>query len=102
MAEAEVPGPEQPLGNDFAVMTKRASVIILSRPAGVDVGLDLNPPGFGLMAQLKFVEDRCVRNETAFPTDQCPLEMYRTQQAHLREPEASGITRRSGRGATEI
>ncbi len=70
MAEGEVPGPEQPLGNDFAVMTKRASVIILSRPAGVDVGLDLNPPGFGLMAQLKFVEDHCVRNETAFPTDQ--------------------------------
>ena len=27
---------------------------------------------------------------------------YRTQQARLRELEASGITRRSGRGATEI
>lgn len=41
------------------------SGIILSRPPGVDVGLDLNPPGFGLMAQLKFLEDHCVRNETA-------------------------------------
>ncbi|MCP4616119.1 MAG: heme exporter protein CcmD [Bradyrhizobium sp.] len=27
---------------------------------------------------------------------------YRTQRARLRELEASGITRRSGRGATEI
>ncbi|MFO1112216.1 MAG: heme exporter protein CcmD [Bradyrhizobium sp.] len=27
---------------------------------------------------------------------------YRTQQARLRELEASGVTRRSGRGATEI
>ena len=27
---------------------------------------------------------------------------YRTQQARLRELEASGITRRSGRGAMEI
>jgi heme exporter protein D len=27
---------------------------------------------------------------------------YRTQQARLRELEASGITRRSGRGAAEI
>jgi heme exporter protein D len=27
---------------------------------------------------------------------------YRTQQARLRELEASGVTRRSGRGATDI
>ena len=27
---------------------------------------------------------------------------YRTQRARLRELEASGVTRRSGRGATEI
>lgn len=40
------------------------SGIILSRPAGVDVGLDLNPPTFGLIAQLRFLEDRCARNET--------------------------------------
>jgi hypothetical protein len=40
------------------------SGIILSRPPGVDVGLDLNPPTFGLMAQLQFLEDHCARNET--------------------------------------
>jgi hypothetical protein len=40
------------------------SGIILSRPPGVDVGLDLNPPTFGLMAQLRFLEDHCARNET--------------------------------------
>ena len=41
------------------------SGIILSRPPGVDVGLDLNPPTFGLIAQLRFIEDYCARNETA-------------------------------------
>lgn len=40
------------------------SGIILSRPPGVDAGLDLNPPTFGLMAQLRFLEDHCVRDET--------------------------------------
>jgi hypothetical protein len=39
------------------------SGILLSRPPGVDAGLDLNPPTFGLMAQLRFLEDRCARNE---------------------------------------
>lgn len=38
------------------------SGIILSRPPGVDVGLDLNPPTFGLLAQLRFLEDHCARN----------------------------------------
>ena len=41
------------------------SGIILSRPPGVDVGLDLNPPTFGLLAQLQFLEERCARNKTA-------------------------------------
>jgi len=41
------------------------SGIILSRPPGVDVGLDLNPPTFGLIAQLKFLEEHCARNETS-------------------------------------
>lgn len=41
------------------------SGIILSRPPGVDAGLDLNPPTFGLMSQLRFLEDHCARNETA-------------------------------------
>jgi hypothetical protein len=40
------------------------SGIILSRPPGVDVGLDLNPPTFGLMDQLRFLEDHCARNQT--------------------------------------
>ena len=39
------------------------SGIILSRPPGVDAGLDLNPPTFGLMAQLRFLEDHCARND---------------------------------------
>lgn len=32
--------------------------------AGVDVGLDLNPPTIGLMAQLRFLEEHCARNES--------------------------------------
>jgi hypothetical protein len=40
------------------------SGIILSRPPGMDVSLDLNPPTFGLIAQLRFLEDHCARNET--------------------------------------
>jgi hypothetical protein len=39
------------------------SGIILSRPPGVDVALDLNPPTFGLMDQLRFLEDHCARND---------------------------------------
>ncbi|UGV28783.1 hypothetical protein E0H22_02585 [Rhodopseudomonas boonkerdii] len=35
------------------------SGILLSRPPGVDEGLDLNPPSFGLIVQLRFMEDRC-------------------------------------------
>lgn len=38
------------------------SGIILSRPPGVDEGLDLNPPTFGLADQLRFLEDRCARD----------------------------------------
>ena len=38
------------------------SGIILNRPSGVDVDLDLNPPTFGLMDQLRFLEDHCARN----------------------------------------
>lgn len=39
------------------------SGIILSRPPGVDTGLDLNPPTFGLMDQLRFLEDQCAGNQ---------------------------------------
>jgi hypothetical protein len=38
------------------------SGILLSRPAGVDDGLDLSPPTFGLLNQLKFLEDYCTGN----------------------------------------
>lgn len=40
------------------------SGIVLSRPPGIDVGLDLDPPTFGLMGQLRFLEEHCARNET--------------------------------------
>jgi hypothetical protein len=36
---------------------------ILSRPPGVDEGLDLNPVTFDLIAQLNFLEDHCARND---------------------------------------
>jgi hypothetical protein len=38
------------------------SGILLSRPTGVDEGLDLNPATFGLIHQLRFLEDECARN----------------------------------------
>ena len=38
------------------------SGILLGRPAGIDDGLDLDPPTFGLLNQLKFLEDYCARN----------------------------------------
>ena len=38
------------------------SGILLSRPAGVDDGLDLSPPTFSLLNQLKFLEDYCAGN----------------------------------------
>lgn len=38
------------------------SGIILSRPPDVDQGLDLDPGTFGLVAQLRFLEDHCARN----------------------------------------
>ena len=38
------------------------SGILLSRPAGIDEGLDLNPTTFGLLNQLHFLEDRCAKN----------------------------------------
>jgi len=38
------------------------SGILLGRPPGIDDGLDLNPPTFGLASQLKFIEDYCAGN----------------------------------------
>ena len=39
------------------------SAILLSRPRGVDQGLDLNPPSFGLLKQLEFLRSYCAENE---------------------------------------
>jgi hypothetical protein len=38
------------------------SGILLGRPAGIDDGLDLDPPTFGLLNQLTFLEDYCAGN----------------------------------------
>ena len=38
------------------------SGILLSRSAGIDEGLDLNPATFGLINQLYFLEDHCAKN----------------------------------------
>ena len=35
------------------------SGILLGRPAGIHDGLDLDPPAFGLLDQLKFLESFC-------------------------------------------
>src|SRR5581483_2361904 len=41
------------------------SGILLSRPSGVDDGLDLNPPAFGLLKQLAFLSEHCAKNTSA-------------------------------------
>lgn len=38
------------------------SAMLLSRPAGVDEKLDLNPVTFDLINQFHFLEDHCARN----------------------------------------
>jgi len=38
------------------------SGVLLSRPPGVDAGLDLNPATFGPINQLHFLEDHCAKN----------------------------------------
>lgn len=41
------------------------SGILLSRPSGVDEGLDLNPPSFGLLKQLEFLREHCTKSPSA-------------------------------------
>jgi hypothetical protein len=41
------------------------SGVLLSRPPGVDEGLDLNPSTFDLINQLHFLEDHCAQNTSA-------------------------------------
>ena len=51
------------LGRDYLAWAQGAmSGILLSRPFGVDEGLDLNPPTFGLIDQLHFLEDHCAKS----------------------------------------
>jgi len=38
------------------------SGILLGRPPGVDIGLDLDPQTFGLLKQLQFLEEYCAKN----------------------------------------
>jgi hypothetical protein len=45
------------------------SGILLGRPPGVDEGLDLDPPAFGLISQLYFLEAHCAGNASADFTD---------------------------------
>ncbi|MEW6397146.1 MAG: OpgC domain-containing protein [Pseudomonadota bacterium] len=40
------------------------SGILSRRPPGVDEGLDLNPATFGLLNQLRFLEDLCAKNSS--------------------------------------
>jgi hypothetical protein len=41
------------------------SGILLSRPPGVDLGLDLNPSTFDLIHQLHFLANYCAENTSA-------------------------------------
>jgi len=41
------------------------SGILLSRPTGVDAGLNLTPPTFGLISQLDFLQDYCAQHSSA-------------------------------------
>lgn len=41
------------------------SGILLGRPPGIDMGLDLNPSTFSLISQLTFLKDYCTRNASA-------------------------------------
>jgi len=57
---------DPPLQRDYLAWAQGfMSGILLSRPPGIDVGLDLNPSTFGLMRQLEFLEDYCARNTSA-------------------------------------
>ena|ERR1700722_8987483 len=52
-----------PVWRDYLAWTQGfMSGILSSRPPSVDEGLDLNPPTFGLIGQLRFLEDYCAKN----------------------------------------
>ena len=58
------------LGRDYLAWAQGfMSGILLSRPAGVDEGLDLNPITFDLVNQLLFLEGHCARNTSSSFSD---------------------------------
>lgn len=57
------------------------SGILLSRPAGVDEGLDLNPQEFGLLKQLEFLRQRCAENRSGDFAD-AVVALYKVLRTH--------------------
>lgn len=57
------------------------SGILLSRPAGVDEGLDLNPQAFGLLKQLEFLRQNCAENRSRDFAD-AVVTLYKTLRTH--------------------
>jgi hypothetical protein len=52
------------------------SGILIGRPPDVDVGLDLNPRGFGLHSQLDFLKEHC-REHPAETISDASIELYK-------------------------
>lgn len=57
------------------------SGILLSRPAGVDEGLDLNPQEFGLLKQLEFLRQHCAENPSSDFAD-AAVALYKILRTH--------------------
>lgn len=58
-------GPRPELQRDYLAWAQGfMSGIILSRPPGVDTDLNLDPPSFGLLKQLRFLTDHCEHSPT--------------------------------------
>jgi hypothetical protein len=52
------------------------SGILMGRPPGIDVGLDLNPRSFGLARQIEFLREHCRQYPTQDVSD-ATVELYR-------------------------
>ena len=52
------------------------SGILIGRPPGIDMGLDLNPRGFGLLSQIEFLREHCRQYPTQDVSD-ATVELYR-------------------------
>ena len=57
------------------------SGILLSRPAGVDEGLDLNPQAFGLLRQLEFLRQHCAEDRSSDFAD-AVVALYKTLRTY--------------------